>query len=151
MIRRDHPDHLTCPPALMPAKEFLPALPSLREIVVPLIISLLHTKLSPFLISFCMESSAWFILSLKRTGIPGSVTSSCLSASHGCSQVRFDAASHCHEMLPCGRCKPEKGGQWKCPYRCKGLFRCVTHSAGGVGELPSQKNSLLFLCESKYT
>lgn len=47
----------------------------------------LWPKLYLFLISFHTESSRWFLLSLKRGGIPGKVEGSYLPASHGFSQL----------------------------------------------------------------
>lgn len=56
-----------------------------------------------------MESSHWLLLSLKRTGIPGNVEGSCLSASHGFSQLVLLHNKDGKE--PC--CHEEGASQWQ--------------------------------------
>lgn len=133
---------MTCPPTLTSAKEFCPAFPAGRRIIFPLIISLHCTKLYPFCISSHMESSGWFILSLKRAGIPANVTGSCFSASHGCFQPRFSVQLHGNAMLPWGKSDAAMGKERCChgegasqqqrgggcvPAEAEGFFESISH------------------------
>lgn len=85
---------------------------------------------------------------------PWHVMRSCLSASHGCSQLRLLVQLHGDAMtpwgksgaaggeravLPGGRCKLAAEGQWMHPCRRRGLFGSVSHPVGGVGEAAISK------------